>query len=111
MKEKLTQQAVDNQFVTRFTAMVVVEDETSAKKLAKVRRSAEFKAELQRLWEEKTLREMEGMERSRRSAAFSTQSQPTSQIPMRKLFGILLVLSALVKFRKSPFRALNRFFN
>jgi len=110
MKEKLTQQAVDNQFVTRFTAMVVVEDETSAKKLTKVRRSAEFKAELQRLWEEKTLRDMEGMERSRRSAAFSTQSQPSSQIPMRKIFGILLILSALVKFRKSPFRALNRFF-
>jgi hypothetical protein len=80
MKQDITQNAVDKQFVTRFTSMVVVENDNARKRRAsdvrtKVKRSAEFRDELAQLFQQRAVEDLKIIERKRRTAEEFSQSE------------------------------------
>jgi len=111
MKDRITQFAVKMQFVTRFTSMVVVEDDNTRHQVGhiKIKKSKEFKNELENLFANKAVEDMVNKEakrlakletenaRRRRSAEFSGGQMASSFKWILATFGLMVVL----RFRRS----------
>ena len=109
MKTEITQNAVEKGFVTRFTSMVVVEDETTRRRRAaqnirtKVKRSAEFRDELDEMFKQRAVEGMKMVERKRRSA--EGLLRPASNYSTKILLPLLAV-ALLLRVVRRPFRCL-----
>merc|ERR1712227_207068 len=115
MKQEITDHAIDQQFVTRFTSMVVVEKRTQRdadKKDIKVRikHTKEWRDELEKLFQNKALNdilETENTIRIRRSASIGPNSGLSNT---RNVLVIsFLAIFGLIRFKRT-FMALIRLF-
>merc|ERR1712003_444797 len=118
MKKDITDLAIEQQFVTRFTSMVVVEDKTRSRVEGKdarirIKHTKEWKDELEELFKDKAVKELIKKEkqrlaefekdqekaRKRRSDSFS----PMQAASGSKVFWVIpiLALLGLIRFKRA----------